>query len=49
MKDKTIMARLALVLGVTVLTLAWCFYGWPLSLILFLALWGNNASQHTNK
>lgn len=31
------------------LVMAWYFYGWQLSLLLFLAQWGNNIDLATKK
>lgn len=42
MKNKKI---LGLVIGLLSMVLALVFYDWILCVILFLALWGNNASQ----
>jgi len=36
---------IGMLLGIIALVLAWLFYGWQLTLIIFIALTGNNLNQ----
>ena len=36
---------LGTILGITALVLAWIWFGWKLSIVIFLALWANNMEQ----
>lgn len=40
---------LGAIIGLSAFILAWIFYGWQLSLIIFLALLGNNIEQNSNE
>lgn len=39
---------IGLVIGLASLILAWICFSWKLSIVIFLALWGNNIQQSVN-
>lgn len=40
---------LGLVIGIIAMTLGWIWFGWKLSLVMFLALMGNNLERSGRK
>jgi hypothetical protein len=44
MKNKKLQL-FGLIIGIASMAGAWYFYGWQMPVILFLALWSNNAAQ----
>ncbi len=40
---------IGMVIGITAMALAWIWFGWKLSLVIFLALMGNNFERSDRK
>ena len=40
---------IGMVIGITAIVLAWEWFGWKLSLVIILAIYGNNLEQLKNK